>query len=135
MVVVLTASDPGHFLEPQTSGDPLGARHPDARELLDQDVGPCDVVVGLIDDLDCVQMLVTQQDFGDIPLGGLQRLAQVGRHRVEPGETRGGQIAVALDDGQLHPLTMDKADLWKARLAAKTLRKDQREAMAAATEG
>ncbi len=32
-------------------------------------------------------------------------------------------------------ITMDKADLWHARLAVKTLRKDQREAIAAATEG
>ncbi len=31
-------------------------------------------------------------------------------------------------------ITMDKADLWKARLAVKTLRQDQREAIAAATE-
>ncbi len=30
--------------------------------------------------------------------------------------------------------TMDKADLWKARLAVKTLRRDQREAIAAAAE-
>ncbi len=27
-------------------------------------------------------------------------------------------------------ITMDKADLWQARLAVKTLRKDQREAIA-----
>ena len=31
-------------------------------------------------------------------------------------------------------ITMAKADLWKARLAVKTLRRDQREAIAAATE-
>ncbi len=31
--------------------------------------------------------------------------------------------------------TMDKADLWKARLAVKTLRKDQRQAIAAVGEG
>ncbi len=31
--------------------------------------------------------------------------------------------------------TMDKSDLWWARLAIKTLRKDQREAIAAAGEG
>ncbi len=31
-------------------------------------------------------------------------------------------------------ITMDKADLWQARLAVKTLRRDQREAIAAATE-
>ncbi len=30
--------------------------------------------------------------------------------------------------------TMDKADLWHARLAVKTLRRDQREAIAEATE-
>ncbi len=30
--------------------------------------------------------------------------------------------------------TMDKVDLWHARLAVKTLRRDQREAIAAATE-
>ncbi len=32
-------------------------------------------------------------------------------------------------------ITMDKVDLWHARLAVKTLRRDQREAVAAATEG
>ncbi len=32
-------------------------------------------------------------------------------------------------------ITMDKADLWRARLAVKTLRKDQREAIAEAGEG
>ncbi len=32
-------------------------------------------------------------------------------------------------------ITMDKADLWHARLAVKTLRKDQREAIAEAGEG
>ncbi len=32
-------------------------------------------------------------------------------------------------------ITMAKADLWKARLAVKTLRRDQREAIAAAGEG
>ncbi len=32
-------------------------------------------------------------------------------------------------------LTLDKVDLWHARLAVKTLRKDQREAIAAAGEG
>jgi len=32
-------------------------------------------------------------------------------------------------------LTMDKVDLWKARLAVKTLRKDQREAIAEAGDG
>ncbi len=32
-------------------------------------------------------------------------------------------------------ITMAPADLWHARLAIKTLRKDQREAIAAATEG
>ncbi len=32
-------------------------------------------------------------------------------------------------------ITMAKADLWQARLAVKTLRKDQREAIAAAGEG
>ncbi len=31
-------------------------------------------------------------------------------------------------------ITMDKADLWKARLAVKTLRRDQREAIAEAGE-
>ena len=31
-------------------------------------------------------------------------------------------------------ITMAKADLWKARIAIKTLRRDQREAIAAATE-
>ncbi len=31
-------------------------------------------------------------------------------------------------------ITMDKADLWRARLAIKTLRKDQREAIAEVTE-
>ncbi len=31
-------------------------------------------------------------------------------------------------------ITMDKVDLWKARLAIKTLRKDQREAIAAVGE-
>ncbi len=31
-------------------------------------------------------------------------------------------------------ITMDKADMWWARLAVKTLRRDQREAMAAAAE-
>jgi len=31
-------------------------------------------------------------------------------------------------------ITMAKADLWRARLAIKTLRRDQREAIAAATE-
>ncbi len=31
-------------------------------------------------------------------------------------------------------LTMSKADLWKARLAVKTLRRDQREAIAEAAE-
>ena len=31
-------------------------------------------------------------------------------------------------------ITMAKADLWQARLAVKTLRRDQREAIAAATE-
>ncbi len=31
-------------------------------------------------------------------------------------------------------LTMDKADLWRARLAVKTLRRDQREAIAEAAE-
>ncbi len=30
--------------------------------------------------------------------------------------------------------TMDKVDLWKARLAVKTLRRDQREAIAEASE-
>ncbi len=30
---------------------------------------------------------------------------------------------------------MDKADLWWARLAVKTLRRDQREAIAEAVEG
>ncbi len=32
-------------------------------------------------------------------------------------------------------ITMDKADLWKARLAIKTLRRGQREAIAEAAEG
>ncbi len=32
-------------------------------------------------------------------------------------------------------ITMSPADLWKARLAVKTLRKDQREAIAGAGEG
>ncbi len=32
-------------------------------------------------------------------------------------------------------ITMDKADLWQARLALKTLRWDQREAIAEAAEG
>ncbi len=32
-------------------------------------------------------------------------------------------------------VTMAKADLWRARLAVKTLRRDQREAIAAAGEG
>ncbi len=32
-------------------------------------------------------------------------------------------------------ITMDKADLWRARLAVKTLRRDQREAIAEAGEG
>ncbi len=32
-------------------------------------------------------------------------------------------------------ITMAPADLWKARLAVKTLRRDQREAIAAAGEG
>ncbi len=32
-------------------------------------------------------------------------------------------------------ITMDKADLWLARLAVKTLRKDQREAIAEVGEG
>ena len=32
-------------------------------------------------------------------------------------------------------ITMDKADLWQARLAVKTLRRDQREAIAEAVEG
>ena len=32
-------------------------------------------------------------------------------------------------------LTMAKVDLWNARLAVKTLRRDQREAIAAAAEG
>ncbi len=32
-------------------------------------------------------------------------------------------------------ITMDKADLWQARLAVKTLRRDQREAIAEAGEG
>jgi len=32
-------------------------------------------------------------------------------------------------------LTMAKVDLWKARLAVKTLRRDQRQAIAAAGEG
>ncbi len=31
-------------------------------------------------------------------------------------------------------IAMDKVDLWKARLAVKTLRRDQREAIAAAAE-
>ena len=31
-------------------------------------------------------------------------------------------------------ITMAKVDLWRARLAVKTLRRDQREAIAAATE-
>ena len=31
-------------------------------------------------------------------------------------------------------ITMDKADLWRARLAVKTLRRDQREAIAEAAE-
>ena len=31
-------------------------------------------------------------------------------------------------------ITMDKADLWRARLAIKTLRRDQREAIAEAAE-
>ncbi len=31
-------------------------------------------------------------------------------------------------------ITMAKADLWKARLAVKTLRRDKREAIAEATE-
>ncbi len=30
---------------------------------------------------------------------------------------------------------MDKADLWRARLAVKTLRRDQRQAIALAAEG
>ena len=32
-------------------------------------------------------------------------------------------------------ITMAKADLWKARLAVKTLRRDQRETIAEAGEG
>ncbi len=32
-------------------------------------------------------------------------------------------------------ITMDRVDLWHARLAVKTLRRDQREAIAAAGEG
>ena len=32
-------------------------------------------------------------------------------------------------------ITMAKADLWQARLAIKTLRRDQREAIAEAVEG
>ncbi len=32
-------------------------------------------------------------------------------------------------------ITMDKVDLWNARLAVKTLRRDQREAIAEAAEG
>ena len=32
-------------------------------------------------------------------------------------------------------ITLAKVDLWKARLAVKTLRRDQREAIAAAAEG
>ncbi len=32
-------------------------------------------------------------------------------------------------------ITMAKADLWKARLAVKTLRRDQREAIAEVVEG
>ena len=32
------------------------------------------------------------------------------------------------------PITMAKADLWHARLGLKTLRRDQREAIAAARE-
>ncbi len=32
-------------------------------------------------------------------------------------------------------MTMDKADLWKARLAVKTLRRDQREEIAEVGEG
>ncbi len=32
-------------------------------------------------------------------------------------------------------ITMGKVDLWRARLAVKTLRRDQREAIAAAAEG
>ncbi len=32
-------------------------------------------------------------------------------------------------------ITMAKVDLWRARLAVKTLRRDQREAIAAAGEG
>ena len=32
-------------------------------------------------------------------------------------------------------ITMDKVDLWRARLAVKTLRRDQREAIAEAGEG
>ncbi len=32
-------------------------------------------------------------------------------------------------------ITMAEADLWRARLAVKTLRRDQREAIAAAAEG
>ena len=32
-------------------------------------------------------------------------------------------------------LTMDKVDLWHARLAVKTLRRDQREAIAEVAEG
>ncbi len=32
-------------------------------------------------------------------------------------------------------ITMDKVDLWNARLAVKTLRRDQREAIAEVTEG
>ncbi len=31
-------------------------------------------------------------------------------------------------------ITMDKVDLWRARLAVKTLRRDQREAIAEVTE-
>ncbi len=32
-------------------------------------------------------------------------------------------------------ITMTKADLWRARLALKTLRRDQRQAIAEAVEG
>ena len=65
-------------------------------------------------------------------------LAAAGAARVL-GVDHGVTKALGVDHGVTKALakasiTMDRVDLWNARLAVKTLRKDQREAIAEATE-
>ena len=62
------------------------------------------------------------------PDQGTLRLATAGAAKVL-GPDHGVTRALARAS-----LTMGKADLWKARLAVKTLRRDQREAIAEAAE-